>query len=111
MLLASRVLKLRGEGGETDIAIRIFAPEMESEGAWGCRYEIDWPEGCHQMTIGGFDAMQALVLALQAIGVEIYTSDYHKTGNLFWDAPGKGYGFPVVPTLRDMLEGDDAKYL
>jgi hypothetical protein len=25
------------------------------------------------------------------------------------EAPGNGYGFPVVSSLRDMLEGDDAK--
>jgi Domain of unknown function (DUF6968) len=29
------------------------------------------------MTIGGFDSMQALVLALLAIGAEIYSSNYH----------------------------------
>jgi hypothetical protein len=111
MLIVSRILKLRSAEGEAEIPIRVFAPERESEGAWGCRYEIDWPEGRHQMTIWGFDAVQAIVLALQTIGAEIYTSDYHESGNLFWDEPGKGYGFPVVPTLRDLLQGDDAKYL
>jgi hypothetical protein len=60
---------------------------------------------------GVFDSAQALFLALQTIGAEIYTSSYHKAGKLFFDAPGKGYGFPVVPTLRDLLQGDDAKYL
>jgi len=63
------------------------------------------------MTIGGFDSMQALVLALQTIGAEIYSSNYHKVGNLFFDKPRSGYGFPVVPTLRDLLQGADAKYL
>lgn len=111
MLIASRILKLRSAEGETEIPIRVFAPEPDGLGAWGCRYEIDWPEGCRHMTIWGVDAMQSLVLALQTIGVEIYTSDYHESGNLFWDAPGKGYGFPVMPTLRDLLQGDDAKYL
>jgi len=111
MLIASRILKLRNAEGEKEISIRIFAPEQEKLGAWGCRYEIDWPEGCRTMTSRGFDAMQALVLALHAIGAEIYSSDYHKSGELFWETPGSGYGFPVVPTLRDLLQGDDAKYL
>jgi Domain of unknown function (DUF6968) len=110
MSIASRILKLRTAESEAEIAIRIFAPEIEKPGAWGCRYEVDWPEGTHAMTIWGFDAMQALFPALQTIGAEIYASDYHKSGNLFWDVPGKGYGFPVVPTLRDLLQGDDAKY-
>jgi hypothetical protein len=63
------------------------------------------------MSVGGFDSAQALVLALQTIGAEIYSSTYHKSGQLFTDKPGNGYGFPVVPTLRDLLQGDDAKYL
>ena len=61
--------------------------------------------------LGGSTLAQAIVLALQLIGAEIYSSSYHQSGNLFWDAPGKGYGFPVVPTYRDLLQGDDAKYL
>jgi hypothetical protein len=35
---------------------------------------------------------------------------------LNWDDPKKsdarkGYGFPVMPNIRDLLIGDDAKYL
>lgn len=55
------------------------------------------------------DSAQALLLAMQMIGSEIYTSSYHRSGNLFLDAPGRGYGFPVAATLRDLLEGDDRK--
>jgi hypothetical protein len=32
-------------------------------------------------------------------------------GNLFWDKPGNGYGFPVVSSLRDLLVGEDAIYM
>ncbi len=111
MLIANRMLTLRNGNDQTQIPIRIFAPEKSTKGSWFCRYEIDWPSEQHKMAIGGFDSMQALVLALQAVGAEIYSSSYHKSGTLYWDAPKKGYGFPVVPTLRDLLEGDDAKYL
>lgn len=45
------------------------------------------------------------------IGAEIYSSTYHKAGNLFWETPGDGYGFPVVPTFRDLLRGSDLNYL
>ena len=44
------------------------------------------------------------------IGADIYSSSYHKSGKLMLEAPGKGYGFPVVSSLRDLLEGDDAKF-
>lgn len=59
------------------------------------------------MTIGGADAMQALVIALQTVGAELYTSAYHTSGALYRERPGGGYGFPVTSGLRDLLEGDD----
>jgi hypothetical protein len=111
MLIASRILTLRNGNDEIQIPVRIFAPEKSTRSSWICRYEIDWPGEKHKMEVGGVDSVQALVLALQLIGAEIYSSNYHKSGKLFFDAPGAGYGFPVVPTLRDMLKGDDVKYL
>ena len=110
-MIATRLLMLRNGNSEVQIPIRIFAPEKTTHGSWSCRYEIDWPDKKHALDVGGFDSAQAIVLALQLIGAEIYSSSYHQSGNLFWDAPGKGYGFPVVPTYRDLLQGDDAKYL
>ena len=53
------------------------------------------------MNAGGADSVQALDIALRMIGAEIYTSDYHKFGNLFFEAPSRGYGFPVPATMRD----------
>jgi Domain of unknown function (DUF6968) len=111
MVIASRELTLRIENDNIKIPIRIFAPEIEKPGVCGCRYEVDWPDKKSVKTIYGIDSVQALVLALQTIGAEIYSSNYHKAGQLFLDKPGTGYGFPVVPTYRDLLQGDDAKYL
>ena len=111
MLIGSRELTLRDGDEEIKIPVRLFMPHLDAAGAWGCRYEIDWPDKKSEMSVGGVDSAQALVLALQIIGAEIYSSSYHEQGKLFWDAPGRGYGFPVVPTYRDVLQGDDAKYL
>ena len=111
MLIANRTLIWRDGEREAPVDIRIYAPELGPEGSWGCRFEIAWPDRPKEMTVYGFDAMQALVLGLQTIGVQIYTSEYHESGNLFWDKPGNGYGFPVAPTLRDLLVGEDRKYL
>jgi Domain of unknown function (DUF6968) len=111
MVIASRELTLRIENDNIKIPIRIFAPEIEKPGVCGCRYEVDWPDKKSVKTIFGIDSVQALVLALQTVGAEIYSSNYHKAGRLFFDKPGTGYGFPVMPTLRDLLQGDDAKYL
>jgi hypothetical protein len=111
MLVASRILTFRNGKQDLQIPVRIFAPKKERDGAWFCRYEIDWPDKKQTMDIGGFDAIQSLVLALQAIGADIYSSNYHKAGQLFFDKPGDGYGFPVVSSLRNLLRGSDAKYL
>lgn len=111
MIVASRILFFNDGSQSIEIPIRIFAPESEKPKVWGCRYEIDWPDRGRSVTAWGGDSVQALTIALGMIGAEIYTSNYHKSGALYWDKPGNGYGFPVAPTLRDLLQGDDAKYL
>lgn len=111
MIIAQRVLKLRQRDQVTEIPIRVFKPEQESDGTWFCLYEADWPDRQRASRAGGADSMQALIGALLMIGADIYTSNYHASGDLYFDAPGKGYDLPVVPTLRDLLIGDDKKYL
>lgn len=109
MMIATRALKLTRPEDAIDIPVRIFAPEQDGDG-WICRYEIDWPEGRQKMAVGGLDSVQALVLALQMIGSDLYTSSYHKAGALSF-SPSGGYGFPIAQNLRDLLTGDDASYL
>lgn len=110
MIVASRNLRLRKDQSDADVVVRLFAPR-QNEGNWSCDYEIGWPEGTRKGSAGGFDSVQALLFALQMIGAEIYTSDYHKAGKLMWTEPQQGYGFPISQNLRDLLIGDDAKYL
>jgi hypothetical protein len=112
MIIATRTLKLRRKQEEdSEIPIRIYLPEQSGERAWSCKFEIDWPDGTFAVPVGGVDSAQALYLALQMIGSAIYASEYHQSGDLYSEAPGRGYGLPVATTLRDMLVGDDAKYL
>ena len=111
MEIATRTLTLRDGDHNVDIPIHIFAPKEQKPRAWSCHYEIGWPEGKEARDAWGCDSTQAIVLTLQAIGADIYTSTYHKSGNLFHEVPGRGYGFPVPASLRDILVGDDAKYL
>lgn len=49
-------------------------------------------------------------LALQMIGIELYTNTAHEEGRLRWESEGQGYGFPVPATARDLLIGDDKKF-
>jgi hypothetical protein len=110
MIIADRILMLRTGNGDIKIPVRVFLPDKGSSSAWSCRYEIDWPDKKSALDVGGVDSIQAITLALQLIGAEIYSSSYHKSGILYWEAPGKGYGFPVTAGLRDLLQGDDAKF-
>ena len=104
MVILSHALYLSNVTNETVIAIKIHQPEKR-EKAWSCRYEIDWPEGAQAFEAIGFDALQALVLALQMVGAEIYSSAYHREGRLRAYDNEKGYGFPVAASLRDLLVG------
>ncbi|MEQ9691034.1 MAG: hypothetical protein RLO48_14990 [Bauldia litoralis] len=109
MLIAERILKAHQDGQEADVPVRIYRPEPV-EGAWGCRYEIDWPDRPHAMAARGVDAVQALLLALELIGATLYSSSYHDSGALAFERQGGGYGFPVPSGMRDLLKGDDAKF-
>jgi hypothetical protein len=111
MKIAQRVLILRESDRDTEIPITIFSPVQDKPGAWYCRYDVGWPEGLRSSEAWGVDGIQALLIALGKIGAELYTSNYHKSGRLQWREQGEGYGFLVAPSLRDLLVGDDAKYL
>lgn len=110
MIIATRTLVLSNTKGDTEIPVRLFAPEI-AKIDWICRFEIDWPQGKAERWGAGSDAVQALLIALQMIGAEIYASDYHESGRLRWLVPGRGYGFPVTNNIRDLLVGDDKTFL
>jgi hypothetical protein len=106
MLMAVRSLKVHHADAELDVQVRLYMPEQDDQ-AWICKYEIGWPTGVRRSVARGVDAIQAILLALYKIGIEIYTIDYHKAGELSWLAKGRGYGFPVSKSVRDLLTGDD----
>jgi hypothetical protein len=109
MIIATRTILLREKKRDVEIPVRIHAPER-SDGHWICRFEIGWPEGNAQRWGAGEDAVQALVIALQMIGAEIYTSPHHEARRLSWLGRDHGYGFPVANIIRDLLVGDDKKF-
>jgi len=106
MIILRRLLKLDADGGETDVPVTIHLP-VDMQDHWRSDYEIGWPEGVRRGKGLGIDSVQALLIALMNIGAEIYASDAHRSGRLMWDRPGAGYGFPLVPGIRDLYEGDD----
>lgn len=109
MTIATRHLTVKTDEAEVDVPINISAPEP-TDIDWICRFEIGWPEGNAKRYAVGIDPVQALAFAMQMIGAEIYASKHHEAGRLIWLEPGRGYGFPVPNSIRDLLVGDDAAY-
>ena len=106
MIILRRLLKLDADGGETEVPITLHLP-VDTQDHWRCDYEIGWPQGVRRANGLGIDSVQALLIALMNIGAEIYASDAHRSGRLMWDRRGAGYGFALVPGIRDLYEGDD----
>jgi hypothetical protein len=106
----TRIFKLQSGGTMQDVPVRLFWP-ISDDKAWDCRWEIDWPDGPRTNSGRGVDAIQALINAMTMIGAEIYSSEAHKAGVLSWSDDWRGYGFPVTANLRDMLAGDDRRFL
>ena len=110
MIIAMRRLVLRDNHRDIEIPVRIHAPE-KSKVDWICRFEIGWPEGKAERWGSGVDAIQALLIAMQMIGAEVYASSQHQSGRLEWLEAGRGYGFPVSDNIRNLLVGDDRRFV
>jgi hypothetical protein len=106
----TRNLKMNVRGAALDVPVRVFWP-IQDKGGWDCRWEIVWPDRQRANSGRGTDAIQALLNALQMVGTEIYCSEEHRSGKLSWDDNWSGYGFPVPGNMRDLLTGNDRKYL
>jgi hypothetical protein len=107
MIILTHTLYLRTENGQRAIEILIHQPVKDGT-VWKCRHEVDWPEGRVIRDAVGQNALQALMIALNLIGADIYTSTYHREGRLRVSEKERGYGFPVPSSLRDLLVGYDA---
>ena len=70
-----------------------------------CHYVIDGLGSSHTREVWGIDSFQAVQLAMQSIGAELYSSQEAKSGNLRWSAGivEGDLGFPVPSRLQDLL--------
>jgi hypothetical protein len=108
MIVATRTLAIASGEQRKVVKIDVHEPE-ERSGSWYCRFDIGWPQPATG-EMGGADSVQALFNTLQMIGLQLYTSEYHASGQLVWDTPGNGYGFPVPKASRDWLVGSDKRF-
>jgi hypothetical protein len=109
MVILNRLLKIDAEGYHIDVPVKVYLP-VDMGDHWQCEYEIGWPDNARRRKVFGIDSIQSLLIALQTIGVEIYSSEAHKSGKLIWLAPGDGYGFPLRAEHRDLSEGNDRSF-
>lgn len=98
--IATRSLKLAGETpSEVTVSIKRPAPD---DGPYKCEYQIVGIGGGNVQYAMGEDSMQALVLALQMIGADLYTSEAAKEGRLTWYG-SRNLGFPVSDIIADLV--------
>jgi hypothetical protein len=108
-VIASRTLTMEIDGREVEVPIALYAP-VDKTDHWCCEFEIGWPDKPTRGKGNGIDAVQALLIALEMIGINLYASEAHAQGRLKLDEPHGGYGFPLTSALRHLYEGRD-RYL
>lgn len=100
-VIALRILEV--EGGP-NFQIRLGRPKLAPEGnCWFCHYEIADPLTKRKGRSGGEDAMQALVLALNMLAVDVEVSEENGLGRLSC-LGSKDFGLPVPPVLQSPAE-------
>lgn len=107
MVILQRVLTATIDGTSVKVPVNLYLPMQDGSGDFRCDYEIGWPAKVRKFHAYGADGVQSVLLAMQMIGVELYSSDLHKTNRLSWLAPGDGYGFPLPKGSRDFYAGSD----
>lgn len=103
---ARRALRGKTNKGDVEIAVTIFAPTADGAN-WSCVYEIEWPDLTRRNTALGVDSMQALILALQMVGAELYAGRPSQILTLDWLSDDGSLGFPLPPALRSVARGED----
>src|SRR5687768_7719017 len=80
---------------EACIELRIFSPAPDGQD-FRCKYELF--ESGVLMQAGhalGVDSLQALLLAIQRVGVDVSVSDYAQQRRLFWNGENDDLGLPL----------------
>ncbi len=102
-VIATRELDIADSGAK--VIVGIGTPKNFPDSSdYYCPYEIRGLGNDKIRYAGGIDGVQALLLALQMVGAELYTSEEGKAGTLIW-AGGHDLGFPVSDPISDMIPG------
>ena len=84
---------------DQDVMCRFFQPEA-GDRDFGCRYEIEWPEGLRSRRAYGVDEVQALLLAMEMAHVELLVARNRNARRISW-LDQRRLGLPVSEAIRD----------
>ena len=106
-VVAERVLVL---DSDTEVIARIglpFTPAEFPNESW-CPWQIQGLGSDIVRRTIGIDSVQALWLAFQSVGCQLYASEEYRSGRLV-AFPGEGgdLGFPTYPNMKDLLPNPD----
>jgi hypothetical protein len=101
-IIATRTIHLIDDSRR--ITIKIGKPiQFLDSPDYYCPYQITGLGNDNVKYAGGIDAVQALLLTLQKIGIDLYTSNEAIANRLSWEGDEKGdLGFPVPDSLIDL---------
>jgi hypothetical protein len=108
-IVAGRLLTMKVGRRDVEVPVTVYAP-VDKGDHWRCDFTIGWPDKPRHGHGNGIDSAQALLIALQFVGLELYVSKAHKAGKLKCPGRRAGYGFPLPRTIRDEAQGED-RYL
>ena len=84
------------------VEVLIWAPQEKAGDEYHCVFKITGLDSDRPRYVIGGDGVQALMLAFERIGVDLYSSDEAKAGSLRWNGESD-LGFPVPKGLEDLL--------
>jgi len=72
----------RFELEEKEVIARFGRPEKAVSGEYQCQYKVDWPDQQLHGYVCGEDGVQALMLTMKKVHMELVASDAYKQGRL-----------------------------
>lgn len=103
-LVASRTINLINHH-ESTVTIKIGKPQRFPDGEedYYCPFQITGLQDEIISYAGGIDTVQALLLAMERIGVILQESDENKMGQLVW-VGGDNLGFPCLDSSGMLVD-------
>lgn len=102
-VIAERILRLKPDRTVTVRLGTPYTPDDFPDESW-CPYQIVGLGSSRIWRVVGIDAFQSLWLALQSIGLALYTSEEYRAGRLhLFDNDDPDLCFPVHQSCRDLL--------